>query len=273
MKKGKLINRDSKSIGSEKGSGKTSVSSRRGEQRSAENRGFSESKRGRLIVLDGADGAGKATQTALLVARLKKEKKRVKALQFPQYQDNLFGRLISECLAGDHGDFAKLSPYIASTLYAADRFETKKKLEGWLKQGYTIILDRYVSANQIHQGGKITDTKERKKFLKWLDDMEFGVFGLPRPEVILYLDVPYEISYQLLNDKALQKEKQKEYLKKGKRDMVETDEKYLRDSRVSAVKMVQSSNQWERIPCTKKGMLLSREEVHELVWETVKKYI
>jgi dTMP kinase len=230
-------------------------------------------KKGKLIVIDGADGAGKTTQFSLLIGRFRKEKKRVKTLKFPQYQDNLFGRLIGECLAGEHGNFAEMSPYIASALYAADRFESKKTLENWLKQGYTVVLDRYVSANQIHQGGKVLDPKKRKKFLNWLDEMEFGVYKLPRPDLILYLDVPYEISQKLLQDASLQKQKKKEYLAKGKKDTVETNEKYLRDSRLSAVKMVQANNQWERIQCSKKGELLSREAIHELVWEKVKKYV
>lgn len=228
-------------------------------------------KKGKLIVLDGADGAGKATQTKLLIARLKKEGVKVKTLDFPQYQNNFFGNLIGECLTGVHGNFAALSPYIASTLYAADRFESKKLLESWLQKGYTVVLDRYVSANQIHQGGKITDTKARKKFLAWLDAMEFGVYKLPRPSVIVYLDVPYEISEKLLQGTGATA--RKSYLKKGDKDQVENDEKYLRDSRMSAVKMVQASNQWERIVCAKKGNLLSREAVHELVWEKVKKHV
>lgn len=227
--------------------------------------------KGKLIVLDGADGAGKATQTKLLLARLKKEGKKVKTLDFPQYQNNFFGRLIGECLTGEHGDFAALSPYVASTLYAADRFESKAKLESWLKQGYTVVLDRYVSANQIHQGGKIHDTKARKKFLAWLDEMEFGVYKLPRPSVIVYLDVPYEISHELLKGTGVTN--RKSYLKKGDRDQVENNEVYLRNSRLSAVKMVQASNQWERIVCAKKGELMSREAIHELVWEKVKKYL
>lgn len=228
-------------------------------------------KKGKLIVLDGADGSGKATQTRLLIARLKKEGKKVKTLDFPQYQNNFFGALIGECLTGAHGNFAALSPYIASTLYAADRFESKKLLEGWLAKGYTVILDRYVSANQIHQGGKIRDMKARKKFLNWLDQMEFGVYKLPRPNIIVYLDVPYEVSNELL--KGTGATERKTYLKKGDRDQVESDEEYLRNSRQSAVKMVAASNQWERVICTKKGVLLSREAVHELVWEKVKKYL
>jgi dTMP kinase len=228
-------------------------------------------KKGKLIVLDGADGAGKATQTKLLIARLKKEKKTVKTLDFPRYESNFFGKLIGECLTGAHGDFAKLSPYIVSPLYAADRFESKEKIVKWLKSGYTVVLDRYVSANQIHQGGKIADTKERKRFLAWLEKMEFGIYGLPKPEVIFYLDVPYEISQKLLATAKTQKTKQ--YLTKGKKDTVENDEEYLRKSRESAVKMVKTSNQWERIMCTARGVLLSPQEIHEQIWDRVKKYL
>jgi dTMP kinase len=228
-------------------------------------------KRGTLIVLDGADGAGKATQTELLLARLKKEGKKAQTLDFPQYENNFFGKLIGECLAGKHGDFVGLSPYVASALYAADRFESKKQIEKWLALGYTVVLDRYVSANQIHQGGKIIDTKERKKFLTWLDEMEFGVYGLPRPDVILYLDVPYEISARLLVGTEVIARKQ--YLKKGDKDQTENNEVYLRQSRESAVKMVKAGNQWERIVCAQKGVLLSRETVSEMVWGKLKKYI
>src|SRR5690606_12245312 len=156
--------------------------------------------------------AGKATQTALLVKRLKREGHSVRTYDFPQYEDNFFGRLIGECLAGQHGDFPTLDPYIASVLYAADRFESKAKLERWLQEGRVVVLDRYVSANQIHQGGKTLDPKKRKRFLEWLDRMEFGVFGLPRPDLVLYLDVPYEVSQRLLAGKGLKDKKT--YLKK-----------------------------------------------------------
>jgi dTMP kinase len=229
-------------------------------------------KRGKLIVLDGADGAGKATQTKLLIARMKKEKKKVATLDFPRYESNLFGKLIGEALAGKHGDFVGMSPYIASTLYAADRFETKVQIEKWFASGTTVILDRYVSANQIHQGGKIHDPKERKKFLAWLDAMEYGVYKLPKPNIVIYLDVPYEVSKKLLVGTGATK--RKTYMKGKDLDQAESSEEYLRKSRESALKMVKQSNQWERIVCTnKKGELLAREEVHELVWERVKKYL
>jgi dTMP kinase len=229
-------------------------------------------KRGKLIVLDGADGAGKATQTKLLLARLQKEKVKVQTMDFPRYEQNLFGKLIGECLAGKHGDFVGMSPYVASVLYAADRFESKQQIEKWLAAGYTVVLDRYVSANQIHQGGKILDTKERRRFLAWLEQMEFGVFGLPKPECIVYLDVPYEISQQLLQGTSATS--RKTYMKKGILDQAESSEEYLKKSRESALKMVKASNQWERIVCVnRQGELLPREDIHERIWLTVQNYI
>ncbi len=228
-------------------------------------------KRGKLIVLDGADGAGKATQTKLLLARLKKEGKKVKTLDFPQYTNNFFGTLIGECLAGRHGNFVELDPYIASALYAADRFESKEKIQKWLNLGHVVVLDRYVSANQIHQGGKITNAKERREFLAWLEKMEFGVYGLPKPSVIVYLDVPYEISKKLLGEKDAKL--QKVYLQKGAKDQAEENELYLKKSRESAVKMVKQSNQWEKVVCSQKGKLLAREVIHERIWDVVKKYM
>jgi dTMP kinase len=226
---------------------------------------------GKLIVLDGADGSGKATQTALLLKRLKKEGHLVKTLDFPQYEKNLFGALIGECLAGHHGDFAALDPYIASTLYACDRFESKARLEKWLAGGYVVVLDRYVSANQIHQGGKMTDPKKRKAFLEWLDRMEFGAFGLPRPDLVLYLDVPYEISARLLAENG--SSGKKTYLRKHEQDTVENNEKYLRDSRESALRLIQKKNRFLRIACAARGEILPREVIADRIWEKVRGHL
>lgn len=216
-------------------------------------------KKGKLIVIDGADGSGKATQTALLLKRLKKEKVPVVALDFPQYTKNFFGKLLHRCLAGEYGDFISIDPHIASVLYAADRFESKKKLEQWLAAGKVVILDRYVSANQMHQGGKISDARKRKEFLAWLDTMEHKVLGLPRPNRIIYLHVPVAVSQVLLKDK--------------KRDLAEQNMKYLSDSQRGALKLIEASNAWVKIDCTKNGMMRSREDIHEDVYAQVKKVI
>ena len=224
-------------------------------------------KKGRLIVLDGSDGSGKATQTRMLLARLKKEGHKVQTLDFPQYEANFFGKLIGECLVGDYGDFVKIDPHIGSVLYAADRFESRPKIEKWLKQGYIVVLDRYVSSNQIHQGGKIVNPKRQVEFLRWLDAMEHGVFGLPRPDKIVYLDVPTAISQILLQTED--QKRKKVYVKRRKTDLVEGSKEYLENSRLNALKLVKKLNNWTKIDCTKQGELLSREAIAEKVWQTV----
>lgn len=120
---------------------------------------------GKLIVIDGIDGAGKATQTKLLLERLEKRGYKTATMDFPQYYDNFFGKLIGRFQNGEFGDAPTMSPYLASVLYAADRWESKIKIENWLDEGRIVVLDRYVSANQIHQGGKISDFNEKKNFL------------------------------------------------------------------------------------------------------------
>lgn len=224
-------------------------------------------KRGKLIVIDGSDGSGKATQTRALIARLKQEGYRVRTLDFPQYEANHFGALIGKCLAGEYGDFIAVDPHIASVLYAADRFESKPKIERWLKAGYVVVLDRYVSANQIHQGGKLSDRKQQRAFLEWLDRMEHGVFGLPRPDRIIYLDVPVALAQRLL--RAEEKQRTKVYLKKKQKDLAETNDKHLAESRANALKLVKQLNRWTKINCTRRGELLTREAIADKVWNAV----
>lgn len=221
-------------------------------------------KRGKLIVIDGSDGVGKATQTALLLARLKKEKVPAKTLDFPQYEKNFFGKFIGECLTGEHGDFLGLDAHIASILYACDRHESKKKIEKWLADGYTVILNRYVSSNQMHQGGKIKDSKKRAAFLKWLDVLEHKVFGLPRPDGIMYLDVSLETSLKLIEKRNQQK---RNYIPTGSSDQAELNPAYLLDAQKSAWLLLASNKKWQRVECDGRGAgIQSPAIIHERVY-------
>ncbi|MEP7162392.1 MAG: thymidylate kinase [Candidatus Moraniibacteriota bacterium] len=229
-------------------------------------------KKGRLIVIDGADGSGKATQTRLLVERLKKEGRKVVTFDFPRYEDNFFGQLIGECITGEHGDFVHLDPYVASTLYACDRMETRPKIEEALKKGKVVVLDRYVSSNQLHQAGKVKNLPARKKFLGWLDEMEHEIFKLPRPDSIFYLDVPQWVSARLLREQ-IAKDK-KTYLKKGGKDTVEADARYLALARESALKLLKEQKSWQRIVCTDShGNLHSPELIAKEIWQSISKII
>lgn len=223
-------------------------------------------KKGKFIVFEGTDGCGKKTQTDMLVKRLKGEGKKVRTIDFPQYENNFFGEFIGECLAGEYGDFTKLDPKIASVLYAADRFESSQKIKKWLDDGCIVIGDRYANSNQIHQGGKISDARKRREFFQWLNKMEFEVFKITRPDVIIFLNVPLSFSLKLLEKKSA-KEKKK-YLN-GKKDAHESDLKHLQNAKRSALNLVKESNNWIDVKCVANDKLLSKEIISEKVWGEV----
>jgi dTMP kinase len=227
--------------------------------------------KGKLIVIDGTDGSGKTTQVELLVNRLKKEGRKTKIVDFPGYYKNFFGAFIGHCLSEQYYNWLNVHPKIASTIYAADRFESSGDIKEYLKKGYIVIANRYVSANQIHQGGKIKSAKKRNDFIKWLDEMEYGVFGTPRPDMTFYLSLPINIVLQLLKDRDSSKIK-RGYLKK-KKDVHETNVDFLKNSIKSARKLEKEVPNFIKIECSKKGKILTREEIHEMVYEKVKKII
>lgn len=227
-------------------------------------------KRGKLIVIDGIDSSGKATQTKLLIKHLKRDGHKVKVVDFPEYYSNFFGKFIGHCLSEQYYNFVKVHPKIASVLYAADRFESKNKIKKWLEDGYIIVADRYASANQIHQGGKIENTEKRKSFIKWLAKMEYKIFKITKPNAIFYLDVSIPIVLKLIRERN--KKKSRSYLGK-KEDLVEKDVKYLENSRKSAIWLAETQKGWIKIECVKNGVLNTRENIHKKIYEKIKKVL
>ncbi|MFA6325385.1 MAG: deoxynucleoside kinase [Candidatus Paceibacterota bacterium] len=223
-------------------------------------------KVGKLIVIDGTDGSGKATQVALLTKHLKKEGHTVKVVDFPEYYKNFFGAFIGHCLSEQYYNFLGVHPKIASVLYAADRWESSNEMREWLQKGYIVIANRYVSANQIHQGGKVKSLKKRNDFLAWLNKMEYEVFKIPKPDLTLYLSLPIKIVLELLKERD--SKMKREYLKK-KKDVHEADVNFLINSRKSAMKLEKEVPNFIKIECSEKGQILSREVIHQIVYEKV----
>jgi dTMP kinase len=228
-------------------------------------------KRGKLIVIDGTDGSGKATQTNLLVKHLKRDGKKVKVVDFPDYYDNFFGKFIGHCLSEQYYNFIKVHPKIASVLYAADRFESKNKIDKWLKEGNIVIANRYASANQIHQGGKIKNTKKRQAFMTWLAEMEYEVFKIPKPDVVFYLNVPHKFVLKLI--KRRNTIGSRSYLGKKKQDVHEKDSTFLENSRKSALWLAKTQKNWVKIDCVKVGLLETPENIHKEIYEQIRKVL
>jgi len=219
-------------------------------------------QKAKLIVLDGGDNVGKATQTMLLLERLKSEGYNVGTLDFPQYTNNTFGKLIKECLTGQHGDFMSIDPKIVSVLYAADRFESKNRLLQLLEETDVVILDRYVSANMLHQGAKIADIEKRKEFLEWLESIEYGIFGLPEPDLTIALSVSPEHSSDILL----------RMVEEGKKtpDSAETDRIHQKGVAQCVEWLSSMKNNWTTVHCSSIEGLRSREDIHEEVYGIVK---
>ena len=215
---------------------------------------------GKLIVIDGGDGSGKATQSTRLYERLKKEGYRAEKLDFPRYTENFFGKLIRECLDGQCGDFMAMHPKIVSALYAADRFESSERIRSWLDEGAVVVLDRYVSANMMHQGAKIRDVDELTQFLAWLDEMEHGVFKVPRPDMIVYLDVPHAIRKNLVAKDTT----------RTTIDLAEKDDVHQIASEQCARKIAEWTDNWCVVGCGCESGLRTVDEIHEDIYTLVK---
>ncbi len=217
-------------------------------------------KTGKLIVIDGTDGSGKKTQTELLVHRLISEGYQVEKIDFPQYGKKSAGPT-EEYLSGNFGTAAEVSPYQASVLYAVDRFSASFQIRKWLEEGKIVISDRYVSANMGHQAGKIDDLVERDRFLEWLEEFEYGLLKIPRPDVQIFLYLDSEISRNL----ALKVEKPN--MDKTK-DIHENDADHMRKAS-EAFRYVAEKYGWIQLACAEQGEMKTREAIAEELYEQV----
>jgi len=221
-------------------------------------------RKGKLIVIAGMDGSGKATQTDLLRRRLRKEGYRCEVVAFPRYGKGFFADMVARYLNGEFGSEKSVSPYLASLLYAGDRWEYKPVLERWLSQGKIIISNRYVCANMGHQGGKINDARKRREFMKWVERLEYEVFGIPRPDLNILLDVPVSVARRLVQLKG-----ERKYIRKGKKDIHEASLAHLRRARRTYLEIASRQPNWAIIGCVEGRKLLPPEAIAERVWEVV----
>ena len=222
---------------------------------------------GKLFVIDGTDGSGKQTQFELLTKKLKENNIDFKTVNFPNY-DSPSSSLVKMYLSGEFGENAKdVNAYIASTFYAADRYATfKKGYEEYYNNGGIIIADRYTTSNMVHQAGKITDKEERDKFLEWISDFEFNLYGLPKPTEVFFLNMPVEKAIELMKDR------ENKFTHDTKKDIHEKDKNHLIDAHEAACYVAKKYN-WFEINCIKDGVLRTREDISEEIFNEVIKKI
>lgn len=218
---------------------------------------------GKLIVIDGADGSGKGTQTKLLIERLNKEGFDTIMLDFPRY-GSPSAYFVEQYLNGKYGEANEVSPKLASMFYALDRFDAKPLIQKAINEGKIIISNRYVSSNAGHQGGKISDETKRQNFLDWLYDLEYDINGLPKPDLNIYLNVPWQIGQTLVDKKG-----HRDYIGGNTRDIHEKDADHLKNTQNSYEYLIKKENGWIKIDCIKNNSLLDIETIHEIIYSKV----
>ena len=217
-------------------------------------------------MIEGADGSGKATQARLLANALE-EYGPVSSFEFPRYKKSTFGNLIGRCLAGEFGDFLKLSPYLSSLPYILDRARAKCLLDEALKEG-NVVCDRYTPSNLVFQSAKLP-RGERAAFTQFLETGEYEELGLPVPDLVIYLSVPAHISADLI---AL-KQKRSYLSKQGAKDIHEKNVAYQETVIGIYKEMTKKRAEWKLIECFERGKMLSREDIHHKVMNLVKNFL
>jgi len=219
---------------------------------------------GRLIVFEGIDGSGKSTQFKMLCRRLEAEGRAFLRLVFPQYSEPSSAPL-RMYLAGEFGSRPEdVNAYAASTFFAVDRFASYKKVWKDYYQGGGIVLsDRYTTSNAVHQASKLP-AGEREEFFAWLEHFEYTLLGLPKPDAVIYMDVPV--------DTAVEQLRKREGATNTKGDIHETDIEYLRKCHECA-RAAAEYYKWTRIDCIKNGRMRTVEDIHEEIYNFLKEVL
>lgn len=218
---------------------------------------------GKLIIIEsGSDASGKATQTKKLYERLLEDGYKVKKVEYPNYECES-SALVKMYLRGDFGKKASdVDPYISSTFFAADRYASfKTQWEEFYNEGGIILADRYTTSNMVHQASKM-DKSDRDKYLEWLCDYEFNLYKIPKPDCVVFLDVPVEFSKKLMENRK------NKITGESQKDIHESDIKYLEKSYNNSLDIVEKYN-WNKINCLQNNSLRSIESIHEDIYKVV----
>ncbi|MCI8515415.1 MAG: deoxynucleoside kinase [Hungatella sp.] len=225
---------------------------------------------GTLIVIEGSDGSGKATQTKLLYEYLKDQGKKVKMVSYPNYESPS-SSLVKMYLGGRFGtDPYGVNAYVASSFFAVDRFasylgEWKEFYES--SEDAVVICDRYVTSNMLHQTSKLTSMEEKERFLDWDYDFEFQKGGLPVPDVVFFLDVDPKTAFLLMKDR------ENKFTHESEKDIHETNARFLTQSYENSMFVGEKYN-WTKIRCCQcPGKMRKIEEIHEEIREKLNKML
>ncbi|MBI5135672.1 deoxynucleoside kinase [Candidatus Uhrbacteria bacterium] len=215
-----------------------------------------------FIVIEGTDGSGKTTQLKLLARRMRKEHFPTRTIAFPRHGHSA-AWAVDQYLHGRYGDPGKLKAEVSSILYAVDRFDASAQIRKWIERGEAVISSRYVTSSLVYSAAKLPPAK-RKPLWRWIEQLEYGVFGIPRADHTIVLTVPTAISVQLLRERSKKTNQRLDHIERNRRHQNDILALY---KTLAAT----SKNHISLINCAPDGTLLSKEEIHEKIWAVVKR--
>ena len=221
--------------------------------------------KGKLIIIEsGSDASGKATQSEELLKKLTADGYNVRKVEYPNYKSES-STLVKMYLRGDFGKNADdVDAYIASTFFTADRYASfKTEWEEFYCSGGIVIADRYTTSNMVHQASKM-EIEERDKYLDWLEDYEYNLFKIPRPDEVIFLNVPVDYSIKLMENRK------NKFTGEDEKDIHESDKNYLRKTYQNSLYIADKYN-WKRVECVKNNELRSIEDISDEIYNIVKK--
>ncbi len=217
-----------------------------------------------IVVFEGIDGSGKDTQARLLQEQLLHNGQKVELLSFPRYGETFFSREIALYLNGEFGKLMSIHPKLTAVLYAGDRHESRDLISRLNSENDFVIFDRYTPSNQAHHAAK-SPRQEWEDFFAWVEALEYETLGVPRPDLILFLDLDASHALKLVGRKA-----PRVYTSR-KADIHEIDSAY-QEKVYKAYKSLSRNPNWVSIRCLENGVLRAPNEIHGDVWEAVKKH-
>ena len=215
----------------------------------------------RFIVIEGLDGSGKSTQIDLLLNYMKESKNPFEYLHFPRTDEGFYGDMVARFLRGDLGPLDSVHPYLVAMIYAGNRYDSGELIRGWLENGINVIVDRYVVSNIAFQCAKLGTAKEREELRQWILDFEYKYHKIPRPDINVFLDVPFEFTTRKLS--SVRDGDDRNYLN-GKSDIHEQDLDFQRKVREVYLELASSDPQMKILDCSnEKGEMLAPDKIFE----------
>jgi dTMP kinase len=221
----------------------------------------------KLFVIEGVDGSGKSTQLKLLNDYFVRKGYSCEFLHFPRTGSPWFGELIARFLRGEFGSIGDVDPYLVAMLYAGDRKDASGMIKNWLDEGRIVLLDRYTYSNIAYQCAKLDDLESQEKLLNWIRTLEFSHFGIPEPDLNIFLDVPFSFTEKKLS--AGRTGNDRDYLK-GTRDIHEESLLFQRRVRDIYLRVALTDKRLAVIDCSdNNGRMQAPEDISSLIIQTI----